>query len=132
MNPAELFRQESNTVQLAPGDFLFREGEKGDKMYVLLEGEVDIFLGDFVLETAAPGALLGEMALVSSAPRSATVIAGTECKLVAVDVRQFDLLVRESPEFARQVMTVMAERVRRTNERLREALGELARSSRPK
>jgi CRP-like cAMP-binding protein len=42
MNPAELFRQESNTVQLAPGDFLFREGEKGDKMYVLLEGEVDI------------------------------------------------------------------------------------------
>jgi CRP-like cAMP-binding protein len=46
MNPAELFRQESNTVQLAPGDFLFREGEKGDKMYVLLEGEVDIFLGD--------------------------------------------------------------------------------------
>ena len=42
MNPAELFRQESNTVQLAPGDFLFREGEKGEKLYVLLEGEVDI------------------------------------------------------------------------------------------
>jgi hypothetical protein len=39
MNPAELFRQENNTVQLAPGDFLFREGEKGDKMYVLLEGK---------------------------------------------------------------------------------------------
>ena len=57
MNPAELFRQESNTVQLAPGDFLFREGEKGEKMYVLLEGEVDIFLGDFVFETAGPGAL---------------------------------------------------------------------------
>ena len=31
MNPAELFRQESNTVQLAPGDFLFREGEKGER-----------------------------------------------------------------------------------------------------
>ena len=41
MNPAELFRKESNTVQLAPGDFLFREGEKGDKMYVLLEGEIE-------------------------------------------------------------------------------------------
>ena len=58
MNPAELFRQESNTVQLAPGDFLFREGEKGDKMYVLLQGEVDIFLADFVLETAGPGRFL--------------------------------------------------------------------------
>ena len=38
MNPAELFRQESNTVQLVPGDFLFREGDKGEKMYVVLEG----------------------------------------------------------------------------------------------
>ena len=73
MNPAELFRQESNTVQLTPGDFLFREGEKGEKMYVLLEGEVDIFLGDFVLETAAPGALLGEMALIDDSPRTANV-----------------------------------------------------------
>ena len=73
MNPAELFRQESNTVQLAPGDFLFREGEKGDKMYVLLEGEVDIFLGDFVFETAGPGSLLGEMALIDDSPRTARV-----------------------------------------------------------
>jgi CRP-like cAMP-binding protein len=71
MNPAELFRQETNTVQLAPGDFLFREGEKGDKMYVLLEGEVDIFLGDFVFETAGPGSLLGEMALIDDSPRTA-------------------------------------------------------------
>ncbi len=50
MNPAELFRQEKDTLQLAPRDFLFREGDKGEKMYVLLEGEMDIFLGDFVLE----------------------------------------------------------------------------------
>jgi hypothetical protein len=45
-------RQKSNTLQLAPGDFLSREGEKGERMYVLLEWEVDIFLGDFVFETA--------------------------------------------------------------------------------
>ena len=77
MNPAELFRQESNTVQLAPGDFLFREGEIGDKMYVLLEGEIDIFLGDFVLETAGPGALLGEMALIDDNPRTANAVAKT-------------------------------------------------------
>src|SRR5438477_273721 len=45
MNPAELFRQETDTLQLAPGEFLFREGEKADRMYVLLEGEIDIFFG---------------------------------------------------------------------------------------
>jgi hypothetical protein len=39
VNPAELFRKETDTLQLAPGDFVFREGEKGGKMYVLLEGK---------------------------------------------------------------------------------------------
>jgi len=78
-----------------------------------------------VLESAVPGSLLGEMALVSSAPRSATVVAATECKVVSVDTKQFDLLARESPEFARHVMTVMANRLRHTNERLREALKEI-------
>jgi CRP-like cAMP-binding protein len=55
MNPADLFRQETDTLQLAPGDFLFREGERGDKMYVLLEGDVDIFLGDFCTGDCRPG-----------------------------------------------------------------------------
>ena len=52
MNPADLFRQDNDAVQLGPGDVLFREGDKRDKMYVLLEGEVDVRLGDYVVETA--------------------------------------------------------------------------------
>jgi CRP-like cAMP-binding protein len=54
MNPAELFRHDSGTIDLGAGDFLFREGENGDKMYVLLEGEADIRVGDLVVETAGP------------------------------------------------------------------------------
>ena len=127
------FRKARNIVTMPRGAVLFAEGEAGAHMYIVLQGRAEIVVGGKVVESAGPGALLGEMALVSSAPRSATVVAGTECKLVSVDVRQFDLLVRESPEFARQVMTVMADRVRRTNERLREALSELAaRGRRPK
>lgn len=105
---------------------LFAAGDPGDKMYVLIQGRADISVGGQVVETAIPGALIGEMALVTSAPRSATVTASTECKFVAVDIRQFDLLTRESPEFARHVMAVIAERLRKTNERLKQALGELA------
>ena len=81
MNPAELFRQETDTLQLAPGDFLFREGDNGDKMYVLLEGEIDIFLGDFVFETAGPGSLLGEMALIDDGPRTANAVAKKASRL---------------------------------------------------
>ena len=55
MNPADLFREEADTVQLAPGDFLFREGDKRDCMYVLLEGEMDVRLGNYVVETATEG-----------------------------------------------------------------------------
>ena len=116
------FRKARNVVTMPRGAVLFSQGQPGDKMYVLIQGRAEISVGGQVVENALPGALIGEMALVSSAPRSATVTAGTDCKLVAVDVQQFDLLVRESPEFARHVMAVIADRLRRTNERLKEAL----------
>ena len=115
MNPAELFRQDSNTVQLAPGDFLFKEGEKGDKMYVLLEGEVDIFVGDFVFETATPGALLGEMALIDDSPRTANAVAKTASKLAQIDRRRFHFLVQQTPHFASHVMKILANRLRHMN-----------------
>ena len=85
MNPTELFRQETDTLQLAPGDFLFQEGDNGDKMYVLLEGEIEIFLGDFVLETADPGMLIGEMALIDDGPRTANAVAKNASRLAEID-----------------------------------------------
>ena len=115
MNPAELFRQESNTVQLAPGDFLFREGEKGDKMYVLLEGEIDIFLGNFVFETAGHGALLGEMALIDDTPRTANAVAKSPSRLAQIDRRRFHFLVQQTPRFSTHVMKILADRLRHTN-----------------
>jgi len=115
VNPAELFRKETDTLQLAPGDFLFREGEKGDKMYVLLEGEIDIFLGDFVFETAGPGALLGEMALIDDTPRTANAVAKSPSRLAQIDRRRFHFLVQQTPHFSTHVMKILADRLRHTN-----------------
>jgi CRP-like cAMP-binding protein len=115
MNPAELFRQDSDTVQLAPGDFLFREGDKRDKMYVLLEGEMDVRLGTYTVETARPGALIGEMALIDDSPRAANAIAKTECRLAAVDKRRFHFLIQQHPHFATHVMKELADRLRNMN-----------------
>jgi len=115
MNPAELFRKETDTLQLAPGDFLFREGEKGDKMYVLLEGEVDIFLGDFVFETAGSGSLLGEMALIDDSPRTANAVAKKSSKLAQIDRRRFHFLVQQTPHFSTHVMKILADRLRHMN-----------------
>jgi CRP-like cAMP-binding protein len=115
MNPAELFRQDSDTVQLASGDVLFREGDKRDKMYVLLEGEMDVRLGDYVVETARPGALIGEMALIDDSPRAANAIAKTDCRLAAVDKRRFHFLIQQHPHFATHVMKELADRLRNMN-----------------
>jgi CRP-like cAMP-binding protein len=115
VNPAELFRQETDTVQLAPGDILFREGDKRDKMYVVLEGEMDVRLGDYVVETAKAGALIGEMALIDDSPRAANAIAKTACRLAPIDQRRFHFLIQQHPHFATHVMKELAARLRHMN-----------------
>lgn len=127
------FQGARSVVSMPSGQILFRAGEPGTNMYVLIKGLAEVYIGEEVIEVATAGALLGEMAMVSSTVRSATVITRTGCRLVSIDIAQFDMLVRESPEFARHVMTVMADRLRHMNERLKQALGELAvRGRRPK
>jgi CRP/FNR family cyclic AMP-dependent transcriptional regulator len=115
MNPRELFRQETDTLQLKPGDFLFREGDSGEKMYVLLEGEIEVFLGDFVLETVEPDMVIGEMALIDDGPRTANAVAKTACRLAQIDRRRFYFLVQRYPHFATHVMKTLADRLRDMN-----------------
>jgi len=111
MNGAELFRQETNTVQLAPGEFLYREGDKADNMYVLLEGEIEIRIGDYV-KTEREGALIGEAALVEDRPRAANAVAKSACRLAQIDRQRFDFLVQEHPHFARHVMKSLVDHLR--------------------
>jgi len=111
MNAAELFRQETNTVQLAPGEFLYREGDKADNMYVLLEGEIEIRIGDYV-KTEREGALIGEAALVEDRPRAANAVAKSACRLAQIDRQRFDFLVQEHPHFARHVMKSLVDHLR--------------------
>ena len=111
MNPAELFRQETNTVQLAPGEFLYREGDKADKMYVLLEGEIDIRVGDYI-KTVREGALIGEAALIEDGSRAANVVAKSTCRLAQIDPQRFDFLVQQHPYFARHVMKSLVDHLR--------------------
>ena len=116
MSTIEIFKHETDTVPYSAGQIIFSEGEPGDVMYVVQEGEVEITLDGHVLETAGPGGLVGEMALVDTAHRSATAVAKTDCKLVAIDETKFKVHVHHTPFFAVQVMRIMADRLRRMNE----------------
>jgi len=80
-----------------------------------LEGEMEILLGDFVLETAEPGTLIGEMALIDDSPRTASAVAKTSCRLAEIDRRRFHFLVQQTPHFATHVMKILADRLRHMN-----------------
>jgi CRP/FNR family transcriptional regulator, cyclic AMP receptor protein len=118
IDPGFLFRHgdAQNTITVQPGEPVFRAGDKGGVMFVLLEGTADVLLGGTIVEKAGPGALFGEMGLIDQAEkRSATVIASTECKLVPVDLDRFHQLVRRTPQFASYVMKIIVARLRRMN-----------------
>jgi CRP/FNR family cyclic AMP-dependent transcriptional regulator len=118
MHLAELFRYETDLQELAAGQTLFREGEAGDLMYVLMSGNAGIFVNNKQVEEAGAGAILGEMALIGDKTRSATVIAKSDCKLLLIDHRRFDFLVQQTPNFALHVMRVIAARLRKTDSML--------------
>jgi CRP/FNR family cyclic AMP-dependent transcriptional regulator len=108
------------TVALRAGEFLFREGDEADALYIVSRGTLRIMSGSIVYETVLAGAIVGEMAIVDQGePRSASVIAGTFASLIKVDANDFQALVQTAPDFALMVMRVMARRLRLMNQRYR-------------
>ena len=110
-----IFQRETNFETYAAGDVIFSAGDPGDCMYAVKRGQVEIRVGDRVVETMEKGEIFGEMALLDDAPRSATAVAAEECDIVPVDKERFTSLVQQTPLFALQVMQAMAERLRKAN-----------------
>ena len=112
----ELFANNPNIIHIEAGKRLFAEGEEGNLMFVLTDGKAEVIVNNRVVETLQHGNIVGEMGIVSPGPRSATVLAKTDCQFVAIDEKRFLYLVQQTPFFATQVMRVLAERVRATTQ----------------
>jgi len=115
---SHLFRNPEYFVPFKAGDVIFNEGDAGDMMYVVIEGEVDIVVRNKIVETIGPENFLGEMALVDASPRSATAVARTNCKLAPINHSRFNFLVQQTPNFALHLMRVMTDRLRRRSDHL--------------
>ncbi len=116
-----LFRH-TDTQSIPAGKVIFEAGDVGDTMYVVTEGQIEINVGSVTVEVAGPGSIVGEMALIDKAPRSATAKARTDCRVAPVDQRRFEFLVQNTPYFSIQVMQIMADRLRHTNMHLNDAM----------
>jgi CRP-like cAMP-binding protein len=114
-----ILRNEKDIRSFPAGAMIFAEGDPADSMYGVVEGAVDIVVGDRIIETAEPGTLFGEMALIDKKPRSARAIATTACRLARIDERRFLFLVQQTPNFALHVMRTLADRLRQRTDSAR-------------
>jgi CRP-like cAMP-binding protein len=112
MQLSQLFRNSEFYVPFKAGETIFREGEMGEEMYVVLEGAVDVVVHGKVVETVGTDNFLGEMALIDAHPRSATAVARTDCRLAPINQNRFKFLVQQTPHFALHLMRGMADRLR--------------------
>ena len=108
----------NKAVAFQPGDLIFRKGEKGNTMFVVASGEVEITVDGKVVDRLTKGDLFGEMALIDNQPRSADAVAGNDCSIITIDEKSFLFMTDHTPRFALQVMRLVAARLRERMEDL--------------
>lgn len=112
MDLLDVFKDSEDLVEFPEGAVIMAEGNEGSHMYVVMDGEVSISLKNRVIARALPGEIVGEMALINSEIRSATVTATTDCTLAVIDQGSFESLLRHVPDFTLHVMNVLADRLK--------------------
>ncbi len=127
------FKAHGKLERVSQGAKIFSEKEKPNrllmkpgKMYLLLEGEVGLYAGKREIGSLAPGTVFGELAAITQAPRSASAVAKSACKLISLDEKQFRAALALKPSFALMLMSVMVARLRQTIASLGEAVPENA------
>ena len=100
-------------VEVAPGEDIFRKGDIGDSMYIVVEGQVRVYDGERTINVLGEKEIFGELALLDPEPRSASVSATQPSRLFRLDRETFSQLMAGNIEIVRGVLHVLCERLRR-------------------
>lgn len=101
----------ADEIDLREGKELTRQGRPGREFFVLVEGEADVRKDGRKIATMKGGDFFGEIALVSSKPRTATVVATTPLRVLVLTERSFKRLLERSPSIQLKVLQALAERI---------------------
>jgi CRP/FNR family cyclic AMP-dependent transcriptional regulator len=101
----------ADEIDLREGKEMTREGSPGREFFVLLEGTADVKKNSRKVNMLGPGDFFGEIALVSHAPRTATVVATSPVRALVITDRSFRRLLDDSPQVKTKVMEAMAMRL---------------------
>lgn len=102
---------------------IFHAGDPADAVFVVASGKVKIAVTstdgkEFILTVLGAGQVFGEMALLESAPRSASVITITACDLLVINRNDFQHLLNTSPGLSRKLLAILSRRLRRANSKM--------------
>ena len=105
----------ADQVDLPEGKTLIKEGATGREFFILIDGTADVMQGGSKIRTMGPGDFFGEIALISKAPRSATITTTSPIRALVITDRAFRQLLEHSPQIAVSVLTALAERLAPTS-----------------
>src|SRR6266508_1484999 len=101
----------ADEVDLPAGKVLAKEGDRGREFFALVDGEVEVEQGGRLVRRMKAGDFFGEIALVTKMPRTATVTATTDVRVLVITERDFGGLIKQTPEVARGVAEALVERL---------------------
>ena len=129
---ANSLRASMDSVKIGKGGILFKEGDSGEHVYVIVEGKLKLGTSsgdgrENLLSILGPGEMFGELSLFDPGPRTSTATAVTDAKLLSLSHAKLIPWLRENPDVSLQLLARLAQRLRRTNE----AVGDLVFSDVP-
>ncbi|KMQ49713.1 hypothetical protein CHISP_3377 [Chitinispirillum alkaliphilum] len=109
-------------VRFPQGNYLFKQGERTNELYILKSGEVRIFkvegLSEIELDRVKPGMIIGEMAALDGGARSATGVAIKDVEAYCIDGQAFKKLTSEIPEWLRKISEILVKRLRELDNKI--------------
>ena len=129
---AASLRASMDSVKISKGGILFKEGDEGEHVYVIVDGKLKLGTSsgdgrENLLSILGPGEMFGELSLFDPGPRTSTATAVTDAKLLSLSHAKLIPWLRENPDVSLQLLARLAQRLRRTNE----AVGDLVFSDVP-
>lgn len=101
----------ADELDLPAGKVMAKEGDRGREFFVLLDGVADVKKGDKSVNKMGAGDFFGEIALVTHMPRTASVTAIEDVRVLVITERDFNALLKRSPEISRGIAEALAERI---------------------
>jgi HEAT repeat protein len=119
----EAVHQLTREAEYLPGEVIIGEGERGETLYLILEGRVSVVKShgtqqELKLGSVSAVGYFGEMAILDDAPRSATVVADTRCRVLTLDGASLKDLILQMPEISFVIFRVLTGRVRAADAKL--------------